>query len=363
MSGDELVIYHLDTRSFALSVMPTAVDDVGTITNESGSGSTAGGGSGGGESFGPTVQSAAENSQTTTVNYKWDFFADLEGALQAMLSEEGKVAITRSSSAVVVRDNASVLRTVGEYIDNLNARMSRQVAIELTVLSIDASDSDGFGIDWDLLRSSGGGLAFRAASLGDELAGASSAGAVVVDPGSRFEGSEVLVSALRRISNAKVQRRTIVTALTNQLVRVQSANQRGYLPATRTFLVPQVGTETTAESAVQTTGFSLSLIPVVLDDASILLDVRGAISSPRPFRSVPVGDTRIELADVNREDIHQGAKLNSGEILVLTTLDQQTVEERGKGIGSGRWPLLGGSKEASRDRRLTVILLSPVIRS
>jgi len=363
-TGRQVLIFLRDVRTFRLHAVPPAVETNGTITNASNSGSAGGGGGSGGgsgESGGSSSSVTTGNAQSTSVSYVFNVFADTLSAVQAMLSEGSSASASPSSGSLVVRGTASELATVAAYIEDVNAQLTRQVVIELTVLTIDQADESNLQANVNILHQTlGGDLA--SALTGNGGAGLAAAGTTfgttVVRNNSPFAGSSLIVDALRTATNASVRRRNVITTLDNQPTRVQSVVERGYEAGSETTLVPDVGSQTTIRLGTQTTGFSLTLLPVVLDGETILLQVQGGLSIPLERRRVTNSGGTAELLTTSMDDFLQRARLRVGETLVLTGLDQVDRGSTEQGTGNARFKLFGGASKARDARRMMVIMLT-----
>lgn len=366
-SDNAVHVFYLDTRTFEVALLPSNIRDTGVITNTTQAGGSGGGSGGGGGEGGAgesQVTTVGGNSQTTEVTYQMEFFTDAERQIKTLLSADGMVAVSPSTASITVRDNAIVLEAVRGYIDSINTRLTRQVEIQLTILTVTQSDTDSFGINWDIVRQ-GLGDFYRvdALSTADGPLDTNTIQATVVDPNSPWQGSRLLIEALRQQANASIKRNSIVQAMNNQPVRVQTATQDTFLVNRTTTVVPQGGTTQSSFTTLQqTTGLSLTLLPRILDDERVLLQVQGSISAPLVPKRVDADGVELELPRTSLDDIFERAILRTGSTLVLTGIEQSDVSDDARGIGSARFSLFGGGQRASKAKRLVVIVLSPRIK-
>lgn len=357
-------IYYLDTRTFDLELLQSDISDKGTITNASTAGGAGQGGGGGGEGGAQpsSVTLESGNSQTTSVNYDFKFFEDAERQVKAFLSPLGTVAVNKSFGTLTVRDHAGVLESVEAFVNDANDRLTREVQIELTIMTITESNSDGFGVDWNLLRQNG---EFRigANTFGDAPLDSNAITATIIDPTSAFAGSSVVVEALSKHANASVKKRQQFRAMNHQLVRLQNALQDAFVVGRTTTLIPDAGAQTTITTMQQTTGLSLTLLPRILDDDTVLLQVQGSLSTPLASKRVEADGVELELPRTSIDDVLQRARVKSGSTLVLTAVEHDDIGAEERGVGSPRFFGFGGGKRATKARRLVLILLTPRISS
>lgn len=359
--GEAISIYRLATKTFAVEVTYTPIAQEGVITNASGLTQGAGQSSSGN---GASAQSAstvtAASQQTTRVDYTLDVYADLSATLPAMLSPEGRVAVSPSAASVTVRDTQPVLDAIGDYIAGINERLNRQIEVEMTILSVDLSDADSFGIDWDLIKRGVGDATLSAGNVGNTLLEGGSLAATIVDTSNLYQGSRAIINALRQQVDTTVRRSTTFHAANNKPTRVQTIAERGYVANTTTTLVQDVGSQVSFQSAYQTTGFALTILPLIHDDGTISMQVQGSISAPTDGVEVSLGgDVSATIPNRTADDFMHLARLRSGTTMVLSTLDQATLSDTANGVGSARNWLFGGGRKSQEARRMLVVLLTP----
>jgi len=359
--GEAISIYRLASKTFAIEVTPTPMTQQGVITNASG---LAQGGGQSGNSGEGTAESASTvttaSQQTTRVDYTLDVYSDLAATLPAMLSPDGRVAVSPASASVTVRDTQPVLDAIAAYIAGINERLSRQIEVELTVLSVDVSDTDSFGIDWDLVKRGVGDATLSAGNVGNTLLEGGSIAATIVDTSNLYQGSRAIINALRQQVDTTVRRSTTFHAANNKPTRLQSTAETGYVANTTTTLVQDVGSQVTFQSAYQTTGFSLAILPLIHEDGTISMQVQGSISTPTGGEEVALGgEVTATIPNRNADDFLHQARLRSGSTMVLSTLDQATLADTADGVGSARNWLFGGGRKSQEARRMLVVLLTP----
>lgn len=350
---DGAIWFHrFETKVLSLSVFSGSGSFISGIGGEAATSDTSDDG-GSNSSKSETFQSASMESEINS-------FESVKQAIERMLSSKGKLAMAPASGTVVVTDYPANVRRIAAFVERENNEAIRQISLEVKVLSITANDSDGYGLNLQALFES----ANITASLGG-VAGLSS------DPNSltltlnrgRFKGSEGVVQALSEVTNVNVVTSAVATTLNNQPVPLQVSREDGYLESVS---VTQV--EGSAMSALTpgkvTTGFLMTARPRILQDDRIMLHYALDLSSLENWNVEESGDQKITTPEVQRRAFTQQAVLRSGQILALSGFEQasSSVNERGMGRDRGR-PLwfLGGSRQASKQRTMIVILITPVL--
>jgi len=349
--------YYTDTRAFQIRAIPGDASLSATVGNTAANDPSAGSGG--------SVSGSTRNSQSATaVNSKLSVFDSIEKSVSTMLSAAGRVVSSPATGTISVTDTPDVLQRVARFIEDENAALSRQVMINVTVLAVSSSDLDDYGINWNLvynnLSSSYGVATTYAAQPG---AGNFSA-AILNTAASKFAGSTLMMSALS--TQGKVRRETSasVATLNNQPVPVQVARQTAYLKSSSTTLTANVGSSTTLEPGTVTSGFNMSILPHVLTNGTVMLQFGTDISALRSIRTVSSGGsssaTSIETPEVDTRNFLQRVAMKSGDTLVISGFEQTDANLNRKGVGNPGFFGLGGGLQATRDKEVIVILVTPI---
>ncbi|BEV15653.1 PilN family type IVB pilus formation outer membrane protein [Herbaspirillum sp. DW155] len=353
--------FHTESRNFQINAIPG--DSTFTATVTSGATST-GGVSGGGSSGGGSTTSSgsavsANNSQNTGVASKLSVYSGIENAIKVMLSPYGKVLASPATGAITVVDTPDSLDKIAAYIDGENKALSRQIAINVTVLSVSLSHSDEYGINWSavynsLNRNFGISNSFTPASPGS---GNFTAGIV---GSSKFSGTTAVINALSEQGKVRRQTTASVVTLNNQPVPVQVARQTSYLQSSQTSIVAQVGTTTTLIPGVVTAGFNMSILPHVLTNGTVMLQFSTDISTLRGIRQIESNGSRIESPELDTRNFLQRVAMKSNETLIISGFEQTDDNLDFKGVGTPRNFLLGGGVNGQNNKEIIVVLITPV---
>ncbi len=358
--------YHTDSRTFQISTLPgdssfTAQVSSGASStggvNSGSSGGGAGGSSGGGAGAAGSNGVSSNNIQNTAVASRLSVYGSIESAIKAMLSAYGKVVVSPATGSITVVDTPDTLERVASYIDNENKTLSRQVVINVTVLSVNLEDDENYGIDWNLVYSTLREK-YQITSAMPVNAEANRLFAGIVG-NSRFAGSSAIIQALSKQGKVRRQTTASVVTLNNQPVPVQVAKQTSYLQSSSTTVVAQVGTTTTLVPGTVTSGFNMSILPHVLTNGTVLLQFSTDISSLRGIREVQSGTSKIETPEVDTRNFLQRVSLKSNETLIISGFEQTDDNIDRQGVGNARNPLLGGGFKSGSSKESIVILITP----
>ncbi|MEJ0003015.1 MAG: hypothetical protein WDN30_04640 [Pararobbsia sp.] len=72
----------------------------------------------------------------------------MQSAIKSMLSPAGSVVTSPATGIDFVTDTPDVLEHVGDFMEQQNRVLSRQVLVNVTVLSVTLSADDSYGINW-----------------------------------------------------------------------------------------------------------------------------------------------------------------------------------------------------------------------
>lgn len=364
-----VLFYSLETKTFVLSAVPgdssLTANVIGGGSNSSGSGS-AGTPSGTSSSTSSTSSGDASGSHTG-VNSSLSVWSDINKAVKSMLSQSGSAVITPSTGTVMVTDNPVYVKRVGEYIARENEVLSKQVLMQVKVLSVTINDSNQYGVNWNAvfnsLSKNVGITATNAfptgpgvGSLSMSVLNSAAAGTNI----SQFAGSSAVINALSTQGKVTLVTSATIVTLNNQPVPVQVGTQTSYLASVATTNTANVGTTSTLTPGVVQTGFNMNLLPHLLDDGRVLLQFAVNISSLNKMNSITSGGNTIEIPEVDSRDFLQRVSMHSGQTLILSGFEQTADSVNKQGIGSADNVALGGGVSSQKSRNIVVIMITPV---
>lgn len=351
-TGSGINIFRYTTKTFRIVALPGDTTLKNTISNQTGGTSGAAGGS---------SSSSAVSFSGLSV---WTAIGD---SIKGMLSQSGKVTVTAATGTVTVTDTPQIMEQVEKFIDGQNASLGKQVTVNVRVLSVDLTDTDQYGINWDLLYSSlsgnyGVGLANafsanpNASNLALKILGVTGNGRA-----KKLAGSQAIISALTTQGLVRQITSASLTTLNNQPAPLQVGRQTSYLASSTTTLTQGVGATTTLEPGLITTGFSMSLVPHMLDKGKLMLQFAINISSLLNLNEITSGNSTIQTPEIDTRNFLQRVMMNTGETLVLTGFEQSTSNATSKGVGNANNVALGGGVNGNSERSILVILIQPVV--
>lgn len=363
-------IFYLDTRAFNIYAIPSTIDMTSVV--QSGTTSAAGVSGETGSSGG--IAGNSGSTQTTSVSNKSSITDDIAKNISAMLtpgvgrmtqpSKEG--GLSSSTGTILVTDTPEVLDRIDSYLNGENKNITRQVLLNVKVLSVTLTDKDSLGIDWGLVyKSLSGkyGINLKNAFQADpsSVSGSVSILDTATGGAAAYAGSNLLINALSQQGRVSTVTSPSVTTLNLQPVPVQVARQTSYLASVQTTNTAQVGSTTSLTPGTVTTGFNMNLLPYVMQDNNLLLQYSINLSALQRIRQVTSGGSTIEIPEVDNRIFSQKVRLKSGETLVLSGFEQSIDTGNKQGVGNPNNIVLGGGLGSDNRRDVVVVLITPIV--
>lgn len=358
-----IVIHYLDTRTYRIA-LSSELDYQSNVS----SGATLSSGSAGGGAVGSSAnETTSESAQKTVLNIKSRFAADVQNAVEAMLTPGvGQHALSSSIGTLTVTDTPDVLDRVGRYIDDINARMSRQAMLYVTVASVVLSDSDSLGINWNLVwQSVSGNFGAGMMNAVPSVEGAASAGFGILDTATgragQFAGSSAILSALSKQGAVSIMRERGVITQHLQPTPIHLTNERQYVCGRSQTNTAQVGATEASQMCSVLTGFALDILPDI-HGQDLTLQFALNMSPPALIEQVPGNPEKpVFAASVDRQVFLQRVGMRSGQSLVISDFQEASETSNKQGVGgTSAWAVTGaGAREKAR--RVLVIIITPRI--
>jgi len=365
--GPALRFFLLDSRTFRIAALPgdtrlsSSVDAGANTGGGGGAGAAAGGAAGGG---GTATQSGSTVNSTGVGFTGLSVWSAIESAIKQMLGPGGKVVASPATGTVTVTDTPAVLERVTEYVADQNTALNRQVSVTVRVLSVELNEGETYGIQWDavyrkLTASSPYAVGFRTAATTAEGVGNLILSAPSTSS-SRWAGSSALLSALSTQGRVTELTSATVVTLNNQPVPVNVGRRVSYLASSSVTQTPNVGSTTALTPGTVSTGFSMTLVPHIVDGKELLLQYSVDLSSLLRMKTISSGGNTIEAPDVSTSSFIQRVRLASNETLVVAGFDQDNLSAVAEGVGHPENALMG-NRSGSTKRTMLVILIQPVL--
>ncbi len=363
-----IVFYETETKTFTLYALGTDV------------------------SYQTAVQTDDGNQVSLESTLKeWD---EVERAIGAIIgnAQNADFTVSRSLGTITVTAPPSVLNRIDEYIAKQNKRLSQLVTIDVKVLQVSISNDSAFGLNLAAAINSASGLNIvanpknnlatnEASSMNiavlsntvSALTGAThldEAGKVVegaytadkINNGSLsgVAGSSALIEALAKQGKVSLVTNVGVTTRNNRVAPVNNTRTTGYIKRFESRNFTTVESSTVDQDDLET-GFSMQLLPNVLDNGRILLLFRMSVRELLKMSTQTIGEVTLQLPEVEERSFMQEVIMESGQMLVVSGFEKQTNSDTRYGLGDPDFMALSGSRETAAQRDVLVVILTPQV--
>jgi hypothetical protein len=362
---NNIVFYETETKTFSLYALGTDISYQSSIHSDDG------------------------NHVSMESNLKeWE---EIETAIGGIIdgNENAKFTVSKSLGTITVTAPPSILTRVGEYISRQNKRLSQLVTIDVKVLQVSISNNSAFGLNLAAAINSASGLnivanpknnlsapeasgmniavlssmtsvdAVNTISTGG-LAAGPSANQVKEGALSAVAGTNALIQSLAKQGKVSLVTNVGVTTRNNRIAPVSNTRQTGYIKRfeSRNFTTVE---SSTVDQDILETGFSMQLLPNILDNGKILLMFRMSVKELVVMNTKQIGEVTLQLPEVEERSFMQEVIMESGQMLVLSGFEKQTNNDTRYGIGKPDFIALSGSREAQSQRDVLVVILTPQV--
>lgn len=342
-----------------------------------------------------SYQTAVETDDGNQVSLEstlkeWD---EIENAIGAIIgdNENTKFTVSRSLGTITVTAPPSILTRVGEYIARQNKRLSQLVTIDVKVLQVSISNDSAFGLNLAAAINSASGLNIVAnpknnlatteasgmniavlsntvsAITGathlvgnEEVAGAYTQDQIQNGSLSGVAGSNALIQALAKQGKVSLVTNVGVTTRSNRVAPVNNTKTTGYIKRFESRNFTTVESSTVDQDDLET-GFSMQLLPNVLENGKILLLFRMSVRELLKMSTQTIGEVTLQLPEVEERSFMQEVIMESGQMLVVSGFEKQTNNDTRYGLGDPDFMALSGSRETTATRDVLVVILTPQV--
>jgi len=347
--------FTMESRTFRVFALP---GDTRLAAGIDSSGSS--GGSGG-------TQSGSATTGTGVAFSGLSVWTAMEAAVKQISSASGKVVASPATGTISVTDTPAVLARVAEFIDAQNKSLNRQVSVNVRVLAVTINDEDHYGINWDAVYQNLGasGVGPLSLKLKSSFAPAEGAGLLTLSipstsTTSPWASTNAIINALSTQGRVSELTSATLVTLNNQPAPVNVGRRTTYLASSSTTASTTAGVAptTTLTPGTLNTGFSMSIVPHILEGRELLLQYSMDLSSLIKLNSISSGLSTIQTPDVRTNNFLQRVRMQSGDTLVVAGFDQDNLNAVASGIGSPDNPI-GGQRDGVNARTLLVVLIQP----
>lgn len=322
--NNSVTFAHLLVRTFTILGAPGKVSYENKLTNKSKENASTGISSSLVSQPVSREDTSSQTSQTSGTTLTFDVWADTEKAVKALLTPKGVVVVNQAAGTITVRDTPESVRRVGTYVEELNIRISRQVALTVRVWSLKVTDDAeiGFNIQTLFQNADVSDVALSAGSISG-VGTINTATATIVS--GRLKDSSAVLKALRQWGKATQVTSAGGLVLSNQPVPVLAIERHAYLAGVGKSTSDYSQTTEITPGEV-TTGFAMTVIPHILDQRRVILQYNINISSLDEMKELTTSDVTVELPQTSTRALSQRSAMKMGQTLVLCGFEKESTD-------------------------------------
>jgi MSHA biogenesis protein MshL len=314
-----------------------------------------------------------------------DFWTSLRDTLTSLVGKEkgSKIILNPSAGIIIVRADTDTLNQVANYLDMIQATMTRQVIIEAKILEVKLNKGFQSGIDWSVFGASQSGSSLTSPTgsvqaLSDLLGPFTSIFTLKASAGNAFSAA---INLLSTQGNVQVLSSPRIATLNNQKAVIKVGHDQFFITNVKSN-VSGSGSDTQTSNDVELTpffsGIALGVTPEISAKGEVILHIHPMItevttkktkfrvnSSSGTTSATPEDELPLALSEVRESDSIVRAK--SGQIVVIGGLMQTKTGEHDAATPLlGDLPVVGGlfrRTEQESTKSELVILLKPIVTS
>ena len=337
-----ITFYKMETRVFTIYALPVTSNMSANIAGTSS-----------GESGGST--SASMDS-----SIELDFWSQLEQAVTAMLPEGATLNIIPTNGTLTVTAPPFTLQRISQYINSMNEKLARQVAISVKVLNVTLTNSHQMTLNVkSVLNFLNEKLKFNLNSSTPTVENVSSDLSMTLIPGDKHIGqTDLIIQALNAQGTTSLMTSASITTMNNRIAPIQVSTDESYVEKIETTMNSDT-TSTSITPAKINYGFTMELLPRILDHGRLLIMFTMTLTELEEMGMATGGgtdsQTQVQLPKIRTRGFVQEVAMMSGSTLMLTGFEQvQTSTGNDK-------QLFSVNNDATKSRNIMVILLTPEV--
>ncbi|HOY47222.1 MAG TPA: hypothetical protein PLZ05_01295, partial [Alphaproteobacteria bacterium] len=365
--NNSIVFYETETKTFTLYALGTDVSYQSSIKTDDGN------------------QVSLESTMK-----EWD---EVEKTINSIIgnTDNAKFTVSQSLGTITVTAPPSIQSRIEDYIAKQNKRLSQLVTIDVKVLQVSIANNSAFGLNLAAAINSASGLNIvanpknnlattEASSMniavlsnavsgltgathdvgGTEIAGAYTADQIKNGAMAGVAGSNALIQALAKQGKVSLVTNVGVTTRNNRVAPVSNTKTTGYIKRFESRNFTTVESSTVDQDDLET-GFSMQLLPNVLENGKILLLFKMSVRELLKMSTQTIGEVTLQLPEVEERSFMQEVIMESGQMLVVSGFEKQTNNDTRYGIGDPDFMALSGSRETESQRDVLVVILTPQV--
>lgn len=347
-------IFRFETKVFQLAVLPGTTDFTADIGNTNGAGGSGGAG-------GTSGGSSTSSGQTVKYAAKLEFWKALPNDLKNLMSRDGvagSFTVSESTQSITVTSTPATLAVVENYVKNINSNRTRQVALQVRAFTIDAESGRDFGMSWNLAYTKMAkdlGITSTLPAPTNTALGTLTA-VLGTSSTSPFAGSQIMLNALSTLGNTNLAVESTQMVMSGQAIPVNSMREVNYLSEVQTSAVANAGTQTSLKQSTVTEGFAMTVLPIIVNGDTVMIDGRLDIASIDGIDTVSSGGQSIATPRRSSKSLPMSVSLKSGQTYVYGLREALTSFSDSGITGTALINTLTGGQHGSKESKKTIVV-------
>ena len=299
---------------------------------------------------------------------------NIKNILTSVMPEGSQIDLSPEVGKITVTTTPSAMRQVAQLIEARNRYFTREIHLNVQVLSFDVGGSQSFldqgrldmaalldviglGDTMPMLPAATPPAATPSAD--DQAAAAKSANA---QPEIKLTdiGVDKIVGALRKIGKISVLANTDTRTRDGKITPIKSTSQRAYLPR------PTAVGGAANPPTIVTTGFSMNLRSRVLPHDRVQINMSMALRMLSQLKSLGAAASQIQVPEISTRSWAQETIIPDGSTLLVSGFEHDQLQS-----GAGVQEIQAGQdvqapqeireNKESKSREIIIILITPTI--
>ncbi|MCL4315788.1 MAG: secretin N-terminal domain-containing protein [Gammaproteobacteria bacterium] len=332
---------------------------------------------------------------------KSDFWTELETALKALVTGEGRsVVVSQQSGVVVVRALPSELRNVELFLNSTQTSVERQVILEAKILEVELNDGFQSGINWNAalfeprgsnktvtVGQTGGSRTIAGGAGSSVLAATTGVATGLLSPFPPFaiangifsltlalNDFNVFIDLLKQQGDVHVLSSPRVSTVNNQKALIKVGSDEFFVTNATSTTTTVTGATTVTPSITLTpffSGIALEVIPQISENGEVILYIHPTVSEvEEQTKTITTSSGTTEtkqtfpLAKSTVRESDSIVRAADNQVVVIGGLMQDRARNEKAGVPGAEGPVLDnllGHKRASSRKSELVILLRPTV--
>lgn len=356
----KIYVFLQETKVYPLDAPIGSFDTDNTISSTSDS-SNSSSSSSSSSSSGPTVGGSSAMNLKYSVKADSPWTAALT-TIKDMLSPTGKMQGNAVEGYVAITDTPDVQTKVADYIQKINEKTNKKIAVRIDVYNVLTSATSQYGLDIDaianVLSSDQATLVTKpSAQLSNTNGNLSQLSFTSGQHGAVFNALNTLGKT------SQVTGATIYT-ISGQPAPIQSVKETTYLASMSTTTTTDAGTTTSMTPGSIVTGYSMMVTPKIEANNQIMVTLNLQLSTLLGLETLCSDadcTTQIQGPNVTSKNFLENMVLHSGQSLLIAGFQDDTGSSDTASPSSPDFWLAGGSKATAKEKTTTVIVVTPYL--